>query len=320
MNNTDNYDLIIEAEKVLSSNAGFYTKKKALDYVYNEYMKDNSIIKDLEKEVHGITKKIHNLKELIDKSINAIKEDKRSINYLLSMHKKEKITKEEYALIEKYAPGINKKIEDLSKIKINLGLNNDNLNELDKINIEEYKNKEKEFNLKLKELENKRKIKEISFPLSGDEVRKKEDYIDEINNEEIKILKELEKINYIIEIYNRIPKTNIHELETKANIKTKEEIEKENEKPIVLTDITKSKELINDSFKSIEEITKDSFKEKEIKNNAIIEELLDEFKMAAIAGATDRNKSKKKSNEKTKLKAINVEIKDTWYNEIIKNN
>ena len=228
--NSEIYDLIVEAKKVLSINAGYYTKKNALDYIYDKVINNRvttNELEEIEKSVPGIMDKIGHLQVLIETAKNTMNDDTKAISILLSMHKDNSISKEEYELMEKYVPGINERIEQLSKEKTI---------EPDYYNIDiENVNKEKEkVNLELKKLEEQQKEEEKIRPLNEEEKLRKEDLLKEIENERNNNLQKLEQINYAIEMHNKgktqnIDSSNLNkELDeyTKNLIKHKDEISK----------------------------------------------------------------------------------------------
>lgn len=273
-----NYDLIINAKKVFTSNAGYYTKKNALDFLYNKLKENNELKKEIEKSVHGISKKINHLQELIEESQEFMKNDRKLWDNIIKKHKKEKITKEEYALMEKYVPGINQKLEEETNIKTKLEPDNINIDEVNNnINIEDYKKEIADLDLKLKNLEEQRKNEDRSFPLTGKEVDKKEEVIEKIDEEEINILNEQEKLYYAVEMYNK-------KMEKEKKLQMIEEVNKEEEPETINANNNEEKEKTNNDAKVIEtlqEIIKEKPKHQEEKTKEILQEIINEHKKEA---------------------------------------
>ena len=111
------------------------------------------------------------------------------------MHKDNSISKEEYELMEKYVPGINERIEQLSKEKTI---------EPDYYNIDiENVNKEKEkLNLELRKLEEQKIDEEKIRPLNEDEKTRHQQMLNEIEQEKNNTLEKINDINNTIDNYN----------------------------------------------------------------------------------------------------------------------
>lgn len=232
--NSEIYDLIVEAKKVLSINAGYYTKKNALDYIYDKVINNRvttNELEEIEKSVPGIMDKIGHLQVLIETAKNTMNDDTKAISILLSMHKDNSISKEEYELMEKYVPGINERIEQLSKEKTI---------EPDYYNIDiENVNKEKEkLNLELRKLEEQKIDEEKIRPLNEEEKTRHQQMLNEIEQEKNNTLEKINDINNTIDNYNeqhKFDNINLEEYERqkeKLNLELKklEEQQKEEEK------------------------------------------------------------------------------------------
>lgn len=272
-----NYDLIINAKKLFTSNAGYYTKKNALDFLYNKLKENNELKKEIEKSVHGISKKINHLQELIEESQEFMKNDRKLWDNIIKKHKKEKITKEEYALMEKYVPGINQKLEEETNIKTKLEPDNINIDEVNNnINIEDYKKEIADLDLKLKNLEEQRKNEDRSFPLTGKEVDKKEEVIEKIDEEENNILNEQEKLYYAVEMYNK-------KMEKEKKLQMIEEVNKEEPETINANNNEEKEKTNNDAkvIETLQEIIKEKPKHQEEKTKEILQEIINEDKKEA---------------------------------------
>ena len=221
------YNAIVEARKVLSSTTGTNAREAALNYLYKQFKSGeitNEDLKIIESNVPGITEKINRIDILITHAKRVMDNSKESTDTLFSMHKNNSISMEEYNLMERYVPGITAKLKELSKeqkeeIKQERKIDYYNLD------IEQLNKEQEKLQKELNTLEVQRQQEDKIIPLSEEEKRIKEEKINELENERANTINKIENISYMKEQYNEFHKYDNINIEQYLN--QKESLEKE---------------------------------------------------------------------------------------------